>query len=237
MTGKRPFEMVVAEHGATVLRVCRAVLGPADAEDAWSETFLAALKAYPQLPADANVEAWLGTIAHRKAIGVTRAGGRRAVPVAEGPERPAAARADGRELDRAGAGARGPRGRARGGAPRVGWVVRGGPEEGLGGGASPGQGHEQVLQTLAAQRGPRILNAPARLDAAARQVEEYFAGGRRAFDLPLDFRLSRGFRRIVLGHLPGIGYVHTASYAVVAAAAGRRRGAARPRRPPPGAPT
>ncbi len=89
--------------------------------------------------------------------------------------------------------------------------------------AYPAQGHDQVLQTLAAQLSPRILNAPARLDAAARQVEEYFAGRRRAFDLPLDFRLSRGFRRIVLGHLPGIGYGHTASYAVVAAAAGRPR--------------
>ena len=67
----------MAEHGATVLRVCRAVLGPADADDAWSETFLAALKAYPRLPADANVEAWLVTIAHRKAIDVTRAPRRR----------------------------------------------------------------------------------------------------------------------------------------------------------------
>src|SRR5260370_441790 len=103
MTGKRPFEVVVAEHGATVLRVCRAVLGPADAEDAWSETFLAALKAYPQLPADANVEAWLVTIAHRKAIGVTRAAVRRAVPVAEAPERPCAGRADGRDLELAAA--------------------------------------------------------------------------------------------------------------------------------------
>ncbi len=109
MTGKRPFEMVVAEHGATVLRVCRAVLGPADAEDAWSETFLAALKAYPQLPADANVEAWLVTIAHRKAIDVTRAAVRRAVPVAEVPERPSAARADGRDLDLAAAVAELPR--------------------------------------------------------------------------------------------------------------------------------
>src|SRR5258708_27531491 len=112
MTGKRPFEVVVAEHSATVLRVCRAVLGPADAEDAWSETFLAALKAYPQLPADANVEAWLVTIAHRKAIDVTRAAVRRAVPVAEVPERPSAARAAGRGLDRAAAVARA-RGRHR----------------------------------------------------------------------------------------------------------------------------
>ena len=100
MTGKLPFEAVVAEHGATVLRVCRAVLGPAaDADDAWSETFLAALRAYPDLPADANVEAWLVTIAHRKAIDVTRAAARRAVPVGDAPERPAPQRADERDLD------------------------------------------------------------------------------------------------------------------------------------------
>ncbi len=86
MTGKQPFETVVAAHGATVLRVCRAVLGPADADDAWSEAFLAAMKAYPGLPADANVEAWLVTIAHRKAIDVTRAAARRAVPLAEIPD-------------------------------------------------------------------------------------------------------------------------------------------------------
>ena len=85
---RRPFEEVVAEHGSTVLRVCRAVLGPADAEDAWSETFLAALKAYPDLPGDANVEAWLVTIAHRKAIDVTRATARRPVAVDPLPERP-----------------------------------------------------------------------------------------------------------------------------------------------------
>jgi len=86
MTGKPPFETVVSAHAGTVLRVCRAVLGPADADDAWSETFLAALRAYPGLPADANVEAWLVTIAHRKAIDVTRAAARRAVPLAEVPD-------------------------------------------------------------------------------------------------------------------------------------------------------
>lgn len=89
MTGKPPFESVVSAHGSTVLRVCRAILGPADADDAWSETFLSALKAYPDLPADANVEAWLVTIAHRKAIDVTRAAARRAIPVAETPDTPA----------------------------------------------------------------------------------------------------------------------------------------------------
>jgi RNA polymerase sigma factor (sigma-70 family) len=85
----RPFEEVVAEHGATVLRVCRAVLGPTDAEDAWSETFLSALRAYPDLPADANVEAWLVTIAHRRAIDVGRASARRPIPTDALPERPA----------------------------------------------------------------------------------------------------------------------------------------------------
>lgn len=86
MAGKQPFETVVATHGARVLRVCRAMLGHADADDAWSETFLSAMKAYPDLPGAANVEAWLVTIAHRKAIDVTRAAARRAIPVAEVPD-------------------------------------------------------------------------------------------------------------------------------------------------------
>ncbi len=89
----------MAEHGRTVLRVCRAILGPADADDAWSETFLAALRAYPELPGDANVEAWLVTIAHRKAIDITRAAARRAVPVADPPEPQAGPAPDGRDLD------------------------------------------------------------------------------------------------------------------------------------------
>jgi RNA polymerase sigma factor (sigma-70 family) len=89
MSTKQPFERVVAEHGGTVLRVCRVLLGPHDADDAWSETFLAALRAYPDLPETANAEAWLVTIAHRKAIDVLRAQTRRPVPVSELPERPA----------------------------------------------------------------------------------------------------------------------------------------------------
>lgn len=86
MRGKQPFESVVAEHGATVLRVCRVVLGPHDAEDAWSETFASALRAYPELPDTANVEAWLVRIAHRKSIDVVRAARRRPVPAVEMPE-------------------------------------------------------------------------------------------------------------------------------------------------------
>jgi RNA polymerase sigma factor (sigma-70 family) len=92
----RPFEQVVTDHGPTVLRVCRAVLGPVDAEDAWSETFLSALKAYPDLPGDANVEAWLVTIAHRKAIDVVRARERRPVAMEQVPQMSATpARSDG----------------------------------------------------------------------------------------------------------------------------------------------
>ncbi len=87
MNMKMPFERVVSDHGARVLRVCRAILGPhPDADDAWSETFLAALRAYPALAEDANVEAWLVTIAHRKAIDVTRARARHAIPTLEVPE-------------------------------------------------------------------------------------------------------------------------------------------------------
>ncbi len=90
MTLKQPFETVVAVHGSTVLRVCRAVLGTVDADDAWSETFLSAMRAYSDLPADANVEAWLVTIAHRKAIDVVRARKRQPAPVRDIPEVPTA---------------------------------------------------------------------------------------------------------------------------------------------------
>lgn len=83
----KPFEQVVADHGATVLRVCRAIVGAIDADDAWSETFLAALKAYPELDDGANVEAWLVTIAHRKAIDIIRLRDRTPIPVEQLPER------------------------------------------------------------------------------------------------------------------------------------------------------
>ena len=90
MSTKQPFEKVVQEHGCTVLRVCRALLASHDADDAWSETFLSAMRAYPDLPATANVEAWLVTIAHRKAIDVLRSRKRQPVPVEEVTEAPTA---------------------------------------------------------------------------------------------------------------------------------------------------
>jgi len=85
---KQPFEQIVAEHGETVLRVCRVVVGVVDADDAWSETFLSALRAYPELPADANVQAWLVTIAHRKAIDIIRNRQRQGISVDDVPEQP-----------------------------------------------------------------------------------------------------------------------------------------------------
>jgi len=91
----QPFEQVLAEHGAVVMRVCRALVGPDDADDAWSETFIAALEAYPRLRPDSNVRGWLVTIAHRKAIDQLRARARRPTPAGDLPERAAAAdRAD-----------------------------------------------------------------------------------------------------------------------------------------------
>ena len=83
--------------------------------------------------------------------------------------------------------------------------------------------HDRVLTQLASRVSPRVLQAPARLDTAAREIEEYFARRRTRFDLPLDMRLATGFRREVLAQLPSIGYGHTASYAAMAAAAGRPR--------------
>jgi RNA polymerase sigma factor (sigma-70 family) len=82
----QPFEDVVAEHGTVVMRVCRAMLAPADADDAWAETFLAALRAYPDLRPDSNVRGWLVTIAHRKVIDQIRASARRPLPVYRVPE-------------------------------------------------------------------------------------------------------------------------------------------------------
>ncbi|MFI6166825.1 methylated-DNA--[protein]-cysteine S-methyltransferase [Nocardia sp. NPDC051052] len=89
--------------------------------------------------------------------------------------------------------------------------------------AYPNENHDTVLTTLAERVSPRVLAAPARLDAAAREIDEYFAGARTHFDLPLDLRLTGGFRRQVIEHLSDIGYGQRESYAVVAAAVGNPR--------------
>ena len=82
------------------------------------------------------------------------------------------------------------------------------------------EGHDTVLQSLTDRISPRILLAPGRLDTVASQLDEYFAGKRQEFSVPLDWRLSAGFRNTVLRHLPEIGYGQTASYAAVARLAG-----------------
>jgi RNA polymerase sigma factor (sigma-70 family) len=92
-----PFEHVVTEHARVVLRVCRALLPDHDAQDAAAETFVSALRAYPRLRPDSDVRAWLVTIAHRKAVDITRAMTRRAIPtdtVPDSPDTPAPERDD-----------------------------------------------------------------------------------------------------------------------------------------------
>jgi methylated-DNA-[protein]-cysteine S-methyltransferase len=81
----------------------------------------------------------------------------------------------------------------------------------------PGEGHERVLQELADRVSPRVLRAPARLDRAARELDEYFEHARSAFDVPLDLRLATGFRREVLEQLRGVRYGTTTTYAGLAA--------------------
>jgi methylated-DNA-[protein]-cysteine S-methyltransferase len=79
---------------------------------------------------------------------------------------------------------------------------------------------DAVLEQLAAKLSPRILSAPRRLDEPRRELDEYFAGRRRSFDLPLDWRLSRGFARRVLEATARIPYGATATYKQVAGQAG-----------------
>lgn len=85
------------------------------------------------------------------------------------------------------------------------------------------EGEDAVLAELAGKVSPRILRSPQRLDAVARELDDYFAGRRHTFDVPLDLRLAKGFRLGVLEHLREIGYGRTESYAAVAAAAGSPR--------------
>jgi methylated-DNA-[protein]-cysteine S-methyltransferase len=73
-------------------------------------------------------------------------------------------------------------------------------------------GDEALLSELAAQVSPRVVRLPARLDAVRRQLDEYFAGRRRAFDVELDRRLSHGYRLAVLEELSRVPFGQTVSY-------------------------
>jgi RNA polymerase sigma factor (sigma-70 family) len=81
-----PFQSLIDEHRDDIYRFLRASVGAHDADDAFQETFIAALRAYPRLRADSNLRGWLFTIAHRKALDSHRSRGRRAIPVDHLPE-------------------------------------------------------------------------------------------------------------------------------------------------------
>lgn len=98
----------------------------------------------------------------------------------------------------------------------VGPLLLAATEQGLVRVAYDREGFDTVLKTLAEKISPRVILAPARLDEAASEIDEYFAGTRRAFDVPLDYRLSAGFRQTVQHYLPSIDYGHTLSYKQVA---------------------
>lgn len=88
----------------------------------------------------------------------------------------------------------------------------------------PGAGQDRMLDLLADRISPRVMRAPTGvLDHARGQLDDYFAGARREFDVPLDWRLTRGFRRQVLDQTALIPYGRTASYAELADRAGRPR--------------
>ena len=82
------------------------------------------------------------------------------------------------------------------------------------------ENHDDVLAELATAISPRVLRSSRRVDDVARQLDEYFTGRRRMFEVPVDLQLSRGFRRAVLTHLLEIPYGQRESYTLVARAAG-----------------
>lgn len=105
----------------------------------------------------------------------------------------------------------------------IGGLLLAATETGLVRVAFESEGFNAVLEHLGSRLSARVLRAPSRLDAAASELEEYFAGTRHTFDLTLDLTLTSGFRRSVVTHLPDIDYGRTASYAAVAALAGSPR--------------
>lgn len=81
-----PFQTLIDDHAADLHRYLVATAGPHDGADAFQETMLAALRAYPSLTSDQNLRGWLFTIAHHKVVDLARARARRADPVGDPPE-------------------------------------------------------------------------------------------------------------------------------------------------------
>lgn len=86
-----------------------------------------------------------------------------------------------------------------------------------------GEEEATVLEQLATTVSPRVLAAPRKLDEPRRELDQYFAGRRRQFELPLDWQLTRGFGRKVLEATARIPYGATATYKQVATQAGNAR--------------
>ncbi len=82
---------------------------------------------------------------------------------------------------------------------------------------------DEVLKELAGKVSPRVLEAPRRLDDARRQLDAYFEGKLERFEVPVDWRLSRGFTNRALHAVARIPYGKTRSYAQIAKAAGNER--------------
>jgi methylated-DNA-[protein]-cysteine S-methyltransferase len=87
----------------------------------------------------------------------------------------------------------------------------------------PGHDPEEALEDLSARISPRVLEAPARLDEARRELDLYFEGKLTEFALPLDWQLSRDFRRRALRAIGRIPYGKTCSYTEIARSAGNER--------------
>jgi methylated-DNA-[protein]-cysteine S-methyltransferase len=87
------------------------------------------------------------------------------------------------------------------------------------------EGHDAVLAALADRVSPRVLQAPARLDVTARELDEYFAGTRRAFDLEWDVRWLPAYNQRVLEALARVEYGQTTTYGTLAARTGNPRAA------------
>lgn len=87
----------------------------------------------------------------------------------------------------------------------------------------PNQDPEELLVDLAERVSPRVLEAPTELDAVRRELDLYFAGKLDRFDLPLDWRLSGGFRQRVLRAIDRIPYGQTRTYTEMARKAGNER--------------
>jgi methylated-DNA-[protein]-cysteine S-methyltransferase len=87
----------------------------------------------------------------------------------------------------------------------------------------PNYDAEETLEDLAARISPRLLEAPARLDEVRRQLDDYFEGNLHEFDLPLDWQLSKDFRRRALRAIHRIPYGKTLSYTQIARSAGNER--------------